>query len=92
MRQKTSGFGAQCDGYRDQEDYQGDGEAPPHQHWALAALTPQAQARGQEALQRAGEAAVSGWWLAAILGIAPAIAAVFYIMNRYDKHDTGDKL
>jgi len=35
---------------------------------------------------------VSGWWLAAILGIAPAIAVVFYVMNHYDAHDIGDKL
>jgi hypothetical protein len=35
---------------------------------------------------------VSGWWLFAILGIAPVIAVVFYIMNFFDKHETGDKL
>jgi len=31
---------------------------------------------------------VNGWWLAAILGIAPGIAVVFYIMNHFDKHET----
>jgi hypothetical protein len=35
---------------------------------------------------------MSGWWLASILGIAPVIAIVFFIMNHFDKHDTGDKL
>jgi hypothetical protein len=35
---------------------------------------------------------MSGWWLVAILGIAPAIAAVFYLLNFSDKHETGDKL
>ena len=35
---------------------------------------------------------MSGWWMVAILGIAPAIAAVFYLMNHFDTHDTGDKL
>jgi hypothetical protein len=81
-------------GGSNQEDHQGAGKAPPHEHWAVCALTPEEQNHAPltQALSRAGEAAMSGWWLAAILGIAPAIAIVFYIMNRYDTHDIGDKL
>lgn len=35
---------------------------------------------------------MSGWWLVFVVAIAPTIAVVFLIMNRFDKHETGDKL
>ena len=30
------------------------------------------------------------WWLIGILAIAPTIAIVFYIMDYFDKHETGE--